>query len=147
MHKLLLILAVALVFEAIGVVFLNQGLKEIGEVSRVSVAEVVRIIGCGATNAHVLLGILFEALFFAGLLVLMSKTEVSFLWPLTSLGFVLTTLAARFILHETVSGTRWSGVVLIVAGAALITWSENQKPAPSPASPPAWGQSRKAGII
>ena len=147
MHKLLLILVVALVFEAIGVVFLNKGLKEVGEVSRVSVAEVARIIGCGATNAHVLLGILFEALFFAGLLILMSKTEVSFLWPLTSLGFVLTTLAARFILHETVSGTRWSGVVLIMAGAALISWSENQKPAPSTPSPPTWGQSRKTGII
>jgi len=46
------------------------------------------------------------------------------IWPLTSLGFVLTALSAKFILREHVAGTRWIGVALIVAGAALVSWSE-----------------------
>jgi uncharacterized membrane protein len=128
MYKLLIILLIALIFEAIGVVFLNQGIKQVGEVSRISAAEILRVVGRGATNGRVLLGIFFESLFFAGLLVLMSKAEVSFLWPLTSLGFVLTTLAAKFILQENVSLSRWCGVALIMAGAGLITWSEQTKP-------------------
>jgi drug/metabolite transporter (DMT)-like permease len=37
---------------------------------------------------------------------------------------VITTLAARFYLHETVSGARWAGVVLIVMGAGLVSWSQ-----------------------
>jgi drug/metabolite transporter (DMT)-like permease len=50
------------------------------------------------------------------------------------MGFVLTTLAAKFIRHEEVSTLRWSGVVLIMLGAALVGWSEKQKqdrPAPT----------------
>jgi len=56
---------------------------------------------------------------------------VSFIWPLTSLGFVLTTVAAKLILHEEVSLLRWSGVLCIMIGAGLITYSEKvleQKP-------------------
>lgn len=132
MTKFLFVLLIALVFEAIGVVFLSQGLKQIGDVPKVTPREMVRVIQRGGTNPNVLLGVFFEALFFAGLLILMSRSDVSFLWPLTSLGFVLTTLAAKFILHEQVPGLRWSGVVLIVLGAALITWSEQTKHSPPP---------------
>ncbi len=126
MTKLVLILLVGLVMEAVGVVYLSRGLKEIGEMDRPSVSEVCRIIKRGITNSAILLGVFFEALFFCTLLYLMSQGNVSFVWPLTALGFVLTTLAARFVLKEFVSPTRWAGVVLIVAGAGLIIWSEKK---------------------
>ncbi len=128
MLKLVIILLIALVFEAIGVLFLSHGLKQIGEMQKVSVPEIVRMVKSGATNRNLLLGVFFEALFFGGLLTLMSKGDVSFVWPLTSLGFVLTTIAAKIFLHEEVSAARWAGVMLIMAGAALITWSEKNKP-------------------
>lgn len=127
MSKYIIILLVALVFEAVGVVFLSKGLKEIGEVSRISIAEVVSVVGRGAKNPNLLLGVLFEAIFFGALLYLLSQRDVSLIWPLTSLGFVVTAVAARFFLNEEVSWVRWCGVLLIVAGAGLITWSEKLK--------------------
>lgn len=133
MTKVILILLVALVLEAVGVVLLSAGLKEIGEVKSVSAAEIGRIIKRGATNAKVLLGILLETIFFIFLLVLLKQNEVSLIWPLTSLGFVLTAFSARFILHEQVTSMRWIGVALIVVGAALVSWSEKNKPGPAPA--------------
>ena len=136
MTKLLVILMVALVLESIGVVFLNKGLRQVGDLPKVSLVEVGRLVARGATNTHLLLGVFFETLFFVGLLILLSRSNVSFIWPLTSLGFVLTTLAARFILGEEVTATRWSGVFLIMVGASLITWSENAKPPNNPATPP-----------
>jgi drug/metabolite transporter (DMT)-like permease len=48
-------------------------------------------------------------------------------WPLTSLGFVLTTLAAKYIRHEDVNAMRWAGVFLIMAGAVLVGYSEKLK--------------------
>lgn len=123
--KLLLILIIGLALEAIGVVYLSKGLKQVGEVQKISVAEIARVVKKGVTNSNILLGVLFEALFFACLLILMSKGgAVSFIWPLTALGFVFTTLAAKFILGENVSTLRWGGVLLIVLGAGLITYSE-----------------------
>jgi drug/metabolite transporter (DMT)-like permease len=127
MIKLIVILIVSLLFEAVGVVLLSQGLKQIGEVERLSVGEIRRLIVQGVTNRNILVGVFFEAIFFAGLLILLAKADVSLIWPLTSMGFVLTTAAAKFIRHEEVSGLRWTGVVLIMIGAALVGWSEKQK--------------------
>jgi uncharacterized membrane protein len=134
MAKLLLILLIGLVFEAAGVVCLKKGVTQVGEVKKVSVAEIVRVVKAGLTNPSVLLGVFFEALFFVSLLVLMAQSDLSFLWPLTALGFVLTTLAALVFLGEQVSCVRWTGVVFIMIGAALISYSEHAKPKPSPPS-------------
>src|SRR5262245_40924438 len=107
MAKLILILLMALVFEAIGVVFLSKGIKQVGDVPKISVVEIARVIRTGVTNLNIVLGIFFEALFFAGLLILMSKGEVSFVWPLTSLSFVMTAIAAKLFLQEQIVPARW----------------------------------------
>ncbi len=60
---------------------------------------------------------------------MLKNWDVSLVWPLTSLGFVITTLAAKYLRHEEVTGLRWSGVLLIMMGAALVAWSEKVKPA------------------
>ena len=133
MIRLVAVLLAGLCLEAVGVVFLIRGLKEIGEMDRVSVSEVLRLIRAGITNGPLRIGVAFEAAFFGCLLHLMSRGDVSFVWPLTSLGFVLTTLAARFVLHETVSPVRWFGVCLIVLGAGVITYTEKVKPKAVPA--------------
>jgi drug/metabolite transporter (DMT)-like permease len=140
MTKLIAILLIGLVLEAVGVVFLSQGLHEIGEVKKISAAEIGRIIGRGACNRNILLGVLFEAMFFGVLLYLLSQKDVSLIWPLTSLGFVITALAARMVRHEEVSALRWTGVAIIVIGAALVAWSEQTKTKSAP--PPAPAQSQ-----
>lgn len=141
MTKVLVILILALIVEATGVVFLSKGLKQIGEPTAINVREVGRIIAKGATNGNILLGVALETAFFAALLYLLSQRDVSLIWPLTSLGFVITALAAKFILNEQVSALRWTGVILIVIGAALVSYSEkvkNKPPQPvAPATQPA----------
>jgi drug/metabolite transporter (DMT)-like permease len=127
MTKLIAILLIGLVLEAVGVVFLSQGLHEIGEPKAMTVSEIGRIIARGAMNRNILIGILFEACFFGILIYLLSQKDVSLIWPLTSLGFVITALAARMMRHEEISALRWTGVIIIVIGAALVAWSEQIK--------------------
>ncbi len=124
MIKLLLILLIGLVFESTGVVLLKKGMTQIGQERVATASDVVRVVKAGVTNAQVLLGVFFEALFFICLLVLMSKSDISFLWPLTALSFVFATVAAILFLHERVTGVRWAGVVFIMIGAALISYSQ-----------------------
>jgi drug/metabolite transporter (DMT)-like permease len=142
MLKLILILLVGVVFEAIGVVYLSRGLKQLGDVPRVTPAEIIRVVKEGITNPQIIAGVFFEALFFGCLLMLMSRSDVSFIWPLTALSFVFTTLAAKFFLHENISATRWAGVCLIMAGAALVTWSERAR---APGAMPAATHGSTAG--
>ena len=127
MIKLLLILLIGLVFESTGVVLLKTGMTQIGDVQKISASEVLRIFKAGALNPQILLGVFFEALFFACLLILMARSEISFLWPLTGLSFVFATFAAILFLHEQVSPLRWAGVVLIMVGAVCISYSEHAR--------------------
>ncbi len=127
MIRLLLILIIALVFESAGVILLKKGIGEIGEVRAVNMTELWRVARAGAANGQIWLGMLFEALFFAALLYLMGHSDISLLWPLTGLSFVFATLAAILFLHEKVGPYRWAGVVLIMIGAALISYSEHVK--------------------
>jgi uncharacterized membrane protein len=134
MLKLLLILLIGLTFESTGVVLLKKGMTHIGEMNGITTGEILRVCKAGAANPQIWLGMFFEALFFGCLLILMSKSDISLLWPLTGLSFVFATFAAIWFLDERVSAMRWIGVVLIVIGAAFISYSQHvkEKPAPPP---------------
>jgi uncharacterized membrane protein len=136
MVKLLLILIVGLVFESAGVILLKKGMNHIGEVQSITAGEILRVAKAGAVNPQILLGVFFEALFFLCLVILMSKSDISFLWPLTALSFVFATFAAIIFLGENVSLVRWIGVILIVIGAAFISYSQHLKTkSPPPTGP------------
>ena len=132
MSKLLLILVFGLVCESAGVVLLKKGILHVGGVNSYTVAEIFRVVKAGAINPQILLGVFFEAVFFGCLIVLMGKSDISFLWPLTALSFVFATFAAIWFLGESVSPVRWIGVALIMAGAACISYSEHAKEKPAP---------------
>jgi len=133
MVKILVILVAAFVIEALGVIEIKKGVDEIvvrykqREQKTRMFKNILKMVGNAFVNKHFMLGLFLELVFFIGLLYLLGQKDVSFIWPLTSLSFVMTTLAARFLLNENVSTVRWAGVALIMVGAALITYSEHTK--------------------
>jgi drug/metabolite transporter (DMT)-like permease len=142
MAKLFLILLIGLAFESAGVVLLKKGITQVEGANTVSLGEIARVVKAGLTNSQILLGVAFEALFFICLLILMSRSDISFLWPLTGLSFVFATFAALLFLHEHVSAVRWAGVVLIMMGAALVSYSERHPDEPPSTSVQGSGSQR-----
>ena len=142
MTKILIILLIAFAFEAFGVIALKKGLNEIGlkyterKATTPVWKNVIQLVGNWFTNKDILFGLLLETIFFVLLQYLLGQRDVSFVWPLTAISFVMTTLAAQFLLHERVDAMRWSGVALIMLGAAFISYSEHvkEKSAPPPAA-------------
>ncbi len=51
---------------------------------------------------------------------LLSWADLSFVMPVTAIGYVVTAFAARFILAEAISPARWAGIVLITAGVTIV---------------------------
>ena len=135
MTKMIVLLIVAAIVESVGVALLSGALKGIHGAHRFSAGEIGRVIVEGATNPKMVLGVALEAVFFGILLYMLSQRDVSFVWPLTSLGFIFTTLSAAFFLNEKVSVLRWVGVLLIAAGAGLTGYSEAAKDQQAPAAP------------
>jgi uncharacterized membrane protein len=135
MLKILIILFIGLIFESTGIVLLKKGMATVGEVKMTSASEIFCVVKTSVTNAKILGGVFFEALFFVCLLIMMAKSDISFIWPLTGLSFVFSTFAAIWFLGETVSAMRWIGVMMIVLGSVVIGYSEQSKEkAASPAS-------------
>jgi drug/metabolite transporter (DMT)-like permease len=143
MAKVIAILMVGLLFEAVGVVFLSAGMRQLGKAaaaepgSALQPARLWRLAKAAVTNRSLLLGIAFETVFFAILCSLLAHRDVSLVWPLSALSFVFTVLAARFFLHEQVTPLRWAGILLVVAGALLISWTERAREQDVKASTPA----------
>ena len=54
-------------------------------------------------------------------LALLSVADLSFILPMTAIGYVLAALLGRVFLHEAVSAQRWLAVMLIFGGAALVS--------------------------
>ena len=52
---------------------------------------------------------------------LLSWADLSYVMPVTSIGYVLSAVAGRVFLHEQVSWQRWGGVGLIVLGVMLVS--------------------------
>jgi uncharacterized membrane protein len=51
---------------------------------------------------------------------LLSWADLSYVMPVTAIGYVVTAFAARFLLGEAISPARWVGIVLITAGVTLV---------------------------
>jgi multidrug transporter EmrE-like cation transporter len=128
MTKWILLFVIGIMFESTGLVFLKKGMMEVPEVRPLTISKALSIVKTAATNGQILLGVFCQAVFFACLLVLMTQADISFLWPLTGLGFVVATLAGIIFLHEHVSSVRWAGIILSMIGAALISVSGHTKP-------------------
>jgi drug/metabolite transporter (DMT)-like permease len=41
--------------------------------------------------------------------------------PVTAIGYVLVALVGKLLLHEAITGRRWAGILMIVAGVALVS--------------------------
>jgi uncharacterized membrane protein len=52
---------------------------------------------------------------------LLSWADLSYVLPVTSIGYVVVALLGKVMLNEAISTTRWAGIALIVAGVSLVS--------------------------
>jgi len=71
-------------------------------------------------NPWVLAGISLLLLWLFSHMTLLSWADLTFVLPVTSIGYVLSALAGRLLLHEAITAWRWAGILLIMAGVILV---------------------------
>lgn len=112
-----LVLAGVTLCASIGDSLLSRGMKQVGSISLNHFSDLILAV----LNPSVALGILLLLGFFASYMIALSWADLTYVLPATSLGYVLLTLIAKFFLHETVTTSRWIGVLLISAGVGFVT--------------------------
>jgi multidrug transporter EmrE-like cation transporter len=105
-----------------GQLSLKYGMSQIGNFS-ISLSTLPPVFLKAATNLNVLLGLVCYGLGFMVWLIVLAKAEVSYAYPLISLGYVFTAILARFMFGESVSFTRMAGILVTCLGVFLIARS------------------------
>jgi uncharacterized membrane protein len=67
------------------------------------------------------LGVALLILWLMSRMTLLSWADLSYVLPVTSIGYVLVALAGRFLLNEEITVRRWAGIALIMSGVALVS--------------------------
>ncbi len=99
---------------------LKQGMRQVGHFD--FRWENFVPIGLGvASNPFVLAGLVCYVVSVGVWLLVLSRVEVSFAYPLLSVGYIVTAFAGRYLFQEALGPMRWSGIIVICIGVWLIT--------------------------
>ncbi len=109
--KTRLLAAVVILSNVLGNFFLSRGMKDGPNDSFLLAAFL---------NPWVALGVSLLILWTLSRMTLLSWADLSYVLPVTALGYVLTVGMGRLFLAERVSAGRWAGVALIVLGVFLV---------------------------
>jgi len=69
----------------------------------------------------VALGVALLIVWMLSRMALLSWADLSYVLPVTSIGYVLVAIVGRVLLNEQITNRRWAGIVLIMAGVALVS--------------------------
>lgn len=111
MLKLRLLTAVVVLANVVGNFSLSWGMKH-------STGELLARL----LNPFVIAGILLLIFWTMTKVTLLSLADLSYVLPVTAVGYALNALAGWLFLSERISASRWSGIALITLGALMAGW-------------------------
>ena len=110
------VIALLVASNVLGNFSLSSGLHEVGRLVSFSPWPYIHAF----VNPLVVLGVLLLIVWLISQLSLLSRVDLSYVLPVTSVSYVLTALMGEFLLHERVSTERWIGIGLIGLGVSLV---------------------------
>ncbi len=103
-------------------IVLKMGMKSIGHFD-FTAHNIIPILLKMAQTPYILGGIFLYVFSLGAWLLTLSRVEVSFAYPLTSLGYVFTALVGYYVLQENIGLMRIAGILVIMIGVYLVTRS------------------------
>jgi drug/metabolite transporter (DMT)-like permease len=116
----LILVALCIVFGAVGQILMKNGMSRVGEIGGLAGLFNLKTVINIFTNPFVLGGLVLYAISSFFWLGAMSNLNVSFMYPLLSLGYILVAIMGAVILREHITLLRWLGIVVVVIGCFLI---------------------------
>ena len=115
LRKTALFTGIVVVSNVVGNSALTYGMRQLGDLGYSPLALTGALF-----HPWVALGVALLILWTLSHMALLSWADLSYVLPVTAIGYVLTALSGRYFLNETVTSTRWAGIALITAGVTLV---------------------------
>ncbi len=123
MIKTLFLVAMAIGLSVIGQLCLKVGMTQVGRVGMEQLMVPMDVIYKVVTTPLIALAVLVYILDFGIWLIVLSRANLSFVYPLLSATYILVPLAAYFLLSESINLQQWAGIFVIAVGVLLVAGS------------------------
>jgi multidrug transporter EmrE-like cation transporter len=120
MNKYLPLIMTGVLLNAAAQIVLKQGMRTIGTFT-FSMENIIPIGIKAGLNPFVLTGLACYAISVIVWLMVLSRVDVSYAYPLLSVGYIVAALAGKIFFGEPVDLVRWAGIVTICFGVYLVT--------------------------
>ncbi|MBM4274322.1 MAG: 4-amino-4-deoxy-L-arabinose transferase [Deltaproteobacteria bacterium] len=121
-YLVLALIMVDVALNVAGQLSLKYGMTQLGNFA-ISITTLPPVFLKAATNLHVLLGLFCYGMGFMVWLIVLAKAEVSYAYPMISLGYVFTAILAKVLFGEAVTLTRMAGILITCLGVFIIARS------------------------
>lgn len=120
MNKYLPLIISGVLLNALAQLSLKMGMRTIGTFS-FSLENIMPIGMKVIINPFIITGLVCYVVSVAIWLLALSRVEVSYAYPLLSIGYIVVAFCGYIFLGENMNAIRWLGVIVICAGVFLIT--------------------------
>jgi len=120
MKKYIPLIILGVLLNAFAQITIKQGMRTIGLFS-FSMKNIIPVGIKVALNPFIIAGLFCYAISIVVWLLVLSRVEVTYAYPLLSIGYIVTAIAGYMFFGENMDFTRWSGIFIICIGVYLIT--------------------------
>lgn len=100
------------------------GIASSGESSRIThsldASSIITFLQSAAANKFVIFGFLFYLISAASWLIILSRVDLSYAYPMISIGYIVIVLLSKYLFHEPVTSMRIGGTLLVCAGVFFL---------------------------
>jgi drug/metabolite transporter (DMT)-like permease len=118
--KTLFLALSAPIIGTVGQLLLKHVMRHVGPIALAQVSSPWRIVQQLLFNPLFLLAVLLYVLGFVIWLIVLSKLDLSFAYPILAISYSVVPILSWWILGEQVSMLRWIGIVIICAGVTVV---------------------------
>ena len=116
----LVLVGLSILLGACGQILMKHGMSQLGEINGISELISPNTLLKLITNWAVVLGVILYIITLPLWLGALSTLNVSFMYPLLSLGYIITAVIALIFLKENIALLRWVGIVVVIIGCFFI---------------------------
>jgi drug/metabolite transporter (DMT)-like permease len=121
-HLVLALVSINIIFNVIGQLLLKTGMNKLGNF-QISLQALGPVFLRAFLSPYILLGLACYVTGFLIWLIVLAKAEVSYAYPLISLGYILTAVLGWWFLGENVTWVRLTGIIVTCLGVFIISQS------------------------
>ncbi len=122
LNKYIPLILAGVLLNAAAQIVIKKGMTEIGTFD-FSLNSLMPIGLKVATSPYVITGIFFYVVSLVIWLMVLSRVDVSYAYPMLSIGYIAAALFGKYFFGEPVGPVRWAGIIVICIGVYLITRS------------------------